>query len=298
MSAFGMAINYTGQTKPNASDRPKIPNNFAFSGNNQSKVTSGMATPNYGSGQREMDFSAYRPQSGNTRVSNVTGGGYPTRGGQQGNTRASNVTGGGEARRGDVTTMAMGEEDGYAPPPANPRTPSQGTPRLPPGMATTLAMGEEDGYAAPPVRPAPPARPPANDQTTLAMGEEDGGAPVVSYGGGGFSQNGFSNLAPPMGGMPAGFGAPPNVSFGFAGFGGPPFSAAYQGFDGTVSGNPNYTQRDAFINNINNQLGMQQMQGFNTPRPAPPQLDFGQLWSQAGDMARGGWTNPLAGLFR
>jgi len=201
---------------------------------------------------------------------------------------------------GMATTLAMGEEDGGMPPrpPSQPQTP----PRLPPGIATTMAVGEEDGGMPfqMPAQPQAPPRLPPGVATTMAVGEEDGGVPAQPYvapGGGGQSQNGFANLAPAMGGMPAGFGAPENVSFDFAGFGGPPFSAAYQGFDGRVTDSPNYNQRDAFISNINNQLGMQQMQGFNTPRPAPPQLDFNQLWSQAGDMARGGWTNPLAGLF-
>lgn len=58
-----------------------------------------------------------------------------------------------------------------------------------------------------------------------------------------------------------------------------------------------YNQRDAFINNINQSLGQQMMQNFGSSRPIPPQLDFGALWGQAGEMARNGWTNPLAGLF-
>lgn len=309
MSAFGRQVNYTGVTQPNMV-RQRASNSYGAYGN-QGKVTSGMAMPNYGSGQRSADFSAYQPQ-----VKAVTGGGFPVYQGNEEKRPAS--TGSRDSgnrpygfndgftmprstpRPGGYTTLAMGEEDGGMPP--RPPSQPQAPPRLPPGMATTMAVGEEDGGMPfqMPAQPQTPPRLPPGVATTMAVGEEDGGVPAQPYvapGGGGQSQNGFANLAPAMGGMPAGFGAPENVSFDFAGFGGPPFSAAYQGFDGRVTDSPNYNQRDAFISNINNQLGMQQMQGFNTPRPAPPQLDFNQLWSQAGDMARGGWTNPLAGLF-
>lgn len=58
-----------------------------------------------------------------------------------------------------------------------------------------------------------------------------------------------------------------------------------------------YNQRDAFINNINQSLGQQMMQNFGSAQPLPPQMNYGALWNQAGEMARNGWTNPLAGLF-
>lgn len=58
-----------------------------------------------------------------------------------------------------------------------------------------------------------------------------------------------------------------------------------------------YNQRDAFINNINQSLGQQMMQNFGSAQPMPPQMNYGALWGQAGEMARNGWSNPLAGLF-
>lgn len=63
-----------------------------------------------------------------------------------------------------------------------------------------------------------------------------------------------------------------------------------------------YPQRDAFIQRLNEERGRQAAQsGVYGPGQAPqfyqPSRDFGALWGQAGDMVRGGWTNPLAGLF-
>ena len=58
---------------------------------------------------------------------------------------------------------------------------------------------------------------------------------------------------------------------------------------------PDYSQRDAFIASINDSLGRQM--SFGTPTPQPPQLNFPELWQQAGGMVRNGWSNPLAGLF-
>jgi len=62
-----------------------------------------------------------------------------------------------------------------------------------------------------------------------------------------------------------------------------------------VNAMPDYSQRDAFIASINDALGRQM--SFGTPTPQPPQLNFPELWAQAGGMVRNGWSNPLAGLF-
>lgn len=53
-----------------------------------------------------------------------------------------------------------------------------------------------------------------------------------------------------------------------------------------------YGQRDAFISNINE---ARQPFAMN-PSAGRPQMDFGSMWSQAGDMVQDGWQNPLAGL--
>lgn len=61
----------------------------------------------------------------------------------------------------DATTLAIGEEDGGNPPPSGPP------------HVTTMAYPEEDGGSLPPVEPWPPRCPPV--VTTQAIGEEDGG---------------------------------------------------------------------------------------------------------------------------
>ncbi len=61
----------------------------------------------------------------------------------------------------------------------------------------------------------------------------------------------------------------------------PPFQATTQNFDGTQSQMPNFQQRDAFISQINNQLGQMQNQSWQQPGVGAPQFDFPQMWGQA-----------------
>ena len=63
-----------------------------------------------------------------------------------------------------------------------------------------------------------------------------------------------------------------------------------------------FSQRDAFIQRLNEERGRQSAQaGVYGPNEIPtfyrPSRDFGAMWKQAGDMVSDGWTNPLAGLF-
>jgi hypothetical protein len=54
-----------------------------------------------------------------------------------------------------------------------------------------------------------------------------------------------------------------------------------------------FAQRDAFVQSINaarSPFAEAVGSGYRGP---PPQRDLGQLWSQAGDMVKGGWQNPL-----
>lgn len=74
----------------------------------------------------------------------------------------------------------------------------------------------------------------------------------------------------------------------------PPFQARTQNFDGTQSQMPNFQQRDAFISQINNQLGQMQNQSRQRPGMGPPQFNFPQMWNQAGQMAQQGFRNPFA----
>ena len=74
----------------------------------------------------------------------------------------------------------------------------------------------------------------------------------------------------------------------------PPFQATTQNFDGTQSQMPNFQQRDAFINQITNQLGQMQGQSWQRPGMGAPQFNFPQMWGQAGQMADQGWRSPFA----
>lgn len=74
----------------------------------------------------------------------------------------------------------------------------------------------------------------------------------------------------------------------------PAFQAVTQNFDGTTSQMPNYQQRDAFISQINSQLGKAQQQSWQKPGAGAPQLDFQKMWGQAGQMVKDGWQNPFA----
>jgi len=73
-----------------------------------------------------------------------------------------------------------------------------------------------------------------------------------------------------------------------------PFQATTQNFDGTQSQMPNFQQRDAFIGQINNQLGQMQSQSWQQPGMGAPQFNFPQMWGQAGEMAQQGYQNPFA----
>lgn len=73
----------------------------------------------------------------------------------------------------------------------------------------------------------------------------------------------------------------------------PAFQASYGNLDGTTSQQPNFQQRDAFISQINNQLGRMQQQSWQQPMGAP-QFDFPGMASRANEMVQGGWQSPLA----
>lgn len=76
-----------------------------------------------------------------------------------------------------------------------------------------------------------------------------------------------------------------------------PQQPAFQGMWGNIGGGysqtPNFAQRDAFISQINSQLGQMQQQSWNQPMGAP-QFNFPQMWQQAGQMVDQGWRNPFA----
>lgn len=91
--------------------------------------------------------------------------------------------------------------------------------------------------------------------------------PPMTFGGGGLGN--YANMAPDM--------RPPG------------FEASFQDPFGGMSSQPNYAQRDAFIQQLNDRTGQYQqgmMQGA-------PSFDFGSMWSNAGQMAQDGFQNPF-----
>jgi hypothetical protein len=73
----------------------------------------------------------------------------------------------------------------------------------------------------------------------------------------------------------------------------PSFQASYTNFDGSVSAQPNYSLRDAFVQSINDS-----MIPYQTGRMSgSPQFDFQSLLGAARNMSNAGFQNPLAGLF-
>jgi len=71
-----------------------------------------------------------------------------------------------------------------------------------------------------------------------------------------------------------------------------PFQATYGSPMGGQSDQPNFAQRDAFIQNINNQ-----MTPYMTGQASgPPQFNFNQAWSNAGQMVNDGWQNPFTAV--
>lgn len=71
-----------------------------------------------------------------------------------------------------------------------------------------------------------------------------------------------------------------------------PFQATYGSPMGGQYEQPNFAQRDAFIQNINNQ-----MTPYMTGQASgAPQFNFSQAWSQAGQMVNDGWQNPFTAV--
>ena len=98
---------------------------------------------------------------------------------------------------------------------------------------------------------------------------------------------------------------PPDSPANAANFGGGPkpnlFSQSFTSPDGTTSDQPNFNQRDAFLNNLldndsENPGGRYQGRGRAPQSFMEPRPDIMGMWNKAGSMARDGWTNPVAGL--
>ena len=69
-----------------------------------------------------------------------------------------------------------------------------------------------------------------------------------------------------------------------------PFTARYGQPDGSFSDSPNYNQRDAFIQALNNQ----QTPYMTGQARGMPQYDIGAAWNQASQMVQQGFQNPFA----
>jgi len=69
-----------------------------------------------------------------------------------------------------------------------------------------------------------------------------------------------------------------------------PFTQRYTNFDGTQSEQPNFGQRDAFIQNINDSM----LPYYGGKSQGAPQFDFQSMYKKAGDMVKDGWQNPFS----
>ena len=69
-----------------------------------------------------------------------------------------------------------------------------------------------------------------------------------------------------------------------------PFTARYGQPDGSFADSPNYNQRDAFIQALNNQ----QTPYLTGQASGMPQYDIGAAWNQASQMMQQGFQNPFA----
>ena len=132
--------------------------------------------------------------------------------------------------------------------------------------------------------------------------------PPSPYLGGGFSQFGNSERQQSQGGASPFLGGRSRQRGGgdYSQYG--PQAGGNRGGIGSTqrSANqmPDYSQRDAFIQRLNDTMAGYQAnqgvyQGQGAPPPSwgqPPQFNFPQLWQDAGQMVSNGWRNPLLGL--
>jgi hypothetical protein len=128
-------------------------------------------------------------------------------------------------------------------------------------------------------------------------GPQQGSSGYGPQQGGNFSgygpQQGSSGYGPQQGG---GFSAwDPNIANNAQAPRPPAFQASYGQMGGGYSDQPDTPQRDAFISQVNNQLGQMQGQSWQQPTGAP-QFNFGQMMGQANQMADQGFQNPFKGL--
>jgi hypothetical protein len=157
--------------------------------------------------------------------------------------------------------------------PTQPQDSGRARPVPPPAQGTPYgypAYSLEDWQA-----PAPPAQVPGYSST-----------PASTYTARGYMESG------PYGGN-MNFGGPSDYgNFAYA----PidqrpePFTAQYQGFDGSVSDKPNYGQRDAFIQQANDMM----MPYYSGKSQGAPQMNVQDMWSNAGKMVENGYQNPFA----
>jgi hypothetical protein len=148
-------------------------------------------------------------------------------------------------------------------------------------------------------RPAGPPRPGQAQQPRPGQAQsqqpQPQGTPYNPQQGGNFSayspQQGSSGYGPQQGG---GFSAwDPNIANNAQAPRPPAFQAFYGQLGGGYSDQPNTPTRDAFISQVNNQLGQMQAQSWQQPGMGAPQFDFARMFGQAGDMVQQGYQNPF-----
>lgn len=69
-----------------------------------------------------------------------------------------------------------------------------------------------------------------------------------------------------------------------------PFTAQYQGYDGSISDKPDFGRRDAFIQQVNDSM----MPYYAGQKTGAPPSNFNDMWQKAGDMVKDGYQNPFA----
>lgn len=132
----------------------------------------------------------------------------------------------------------------------------------------------------------PPRRSPRTGQAQPRQTQPQG-TPYNPQQGGNFS----AYNPPPQGG---GFSAwDPNIANDAQATRPPAFQASYGQLGGGFSDRPDTRQRDAFISQINNQLGQMQGQSWQRQMGAP-QFDFARMFGQAGNMVQQGYQNPFS----
>jgi hypothetical protein len=203
-----------------------------------------------------------------------------------------------------AVTVSNGRVTPYSPqPPQSPSMPPRPQPQsMPPRPGQSQRGPAQAGQAPRPgqaqsQQPQPQGTPynPQQGGNFSAYSPQQGSSGYGPQQGGNFSgygpQQGSSGYGPQQGG---GFSAwDPNIANNAQAPRPPAFQASYGQMGGGYSDQPDTPQRDAFISQVNNQLGQMQGQSWQQPTGAP-QFNFGQMMGQANQMVDQGFQNRFS----